>query len=331
MKKVLILALILTVGFSFMGVTTASAKILRIGHLQTNDHPHAIGVAEFAKLVKQKTNGSIEVKIFGNSQLGNAMTQIQSVKMGTLESFIDGAGWFGQLVGDYYIFSTPYLMKAPVLDYTVAVAKSDIGKEINKKLLDQQGIRMIDLTWLRLPRQALSRKPIRNLDDVQKIKMRVPELTSFIEGWKALGAAPTPVNFSEIYLALQQGVIDACELDVNMIYTQKLHEVAKYLSLTYHQAEPCAMIMNEQFFKGLTPKEQQAIMEAAVEAGAVNDKGIRDSEQMIFKQMKASGVTFIEIDQNAFRAKVKDLPYQFEARGLWTKGLYDRIQKVTLK
>lgn len=330
MKRITLFLLTLVVVFSFSNIGMA-AKTLRIGHLQTNDHPHALGVEKFAELVKQKTDGSIEVKVFGNSQLGNAMTQIQSVKMGTLESFIDGAGWFGQLVGDYYIFSTPYLMKAPVLDYTVAVAKSDIGKEINQKLLDQQGIRMISLTWLRLPRQALSRKPINTLADVQKIKMRVPELTSFLEGWRALGASPTPVNYSEIYLALQQGVIDACELDVNMIYTQKLYEVAKYLSLTYHQAEPCAMIMNEQFFKSLTPKEQKAIMEAADEAAIVNDTAIRESEQEIFRKMKESGVTFIEIDQNAFREKVKDLPYQLEAKNLWTKGLYDRLSKVTLK
>ena len=330
MKKVALVLIALAITFSFTDVSMA-AKILRIGHLQTNDHPHALGVEKFAELVKQKTDGSIEVKIFGNSQLGNAMTQISSVKMGTLEAFIDGAGWFGQLVGDYYIFSTPYLMKAPVLDYTVAVAKSDIGKEINQKLLDQQGIRMISLTWLRLPRQALSRKPLNNVADFQKIKMRVPELTSFLEGWRALGASPTPVNYSEIYLALQQGVIDACELDVNMIYTQKLYEVAKYLTLTYHQAEPCAMIMNEQFFKGLTPKEQKAIMEAAEEAAVVNDTAIRDSEKMIFQKMKDSGVTMIEIDQNACREKVKDLPYQLEAKGLWTKGLYDRVTKVTLK
>ena len=330
MKKVALVLIALAITFSFTDVSMA-AKILRIGHLQTNDHPHALGVEKFAELVKQKTDGSIEVKVFGNSQLGNAMTQISSVKMGTLEAFIDGAGWFGQLVGDYYIFSTPYLMKAPVLDYTVAVAKSDIGKEINQKLLDQQGIRMISLTWLRLPRQALSRKPLNNVADFQKIKMRVPELTSFLEGWRALGASPTPVNYSEIYLALQQGVIDACELDVNMIYTQKLYEVAKYLTLTYHQAEPCAMIMNEQFFKGLTPKEQKAIMEAAEEAAVVNDTAIRDSEKMIFQKMKDSGVTMIEIDQNACREKVKDLPYQLEAKGLWTKGLYDRVTKVTLK
>jgi TRAP-type transport system periplasmic protein len=329
-KKVYVLVMVFAVSFALCGFAEA-AKTLRVGHLQTNDHPHAIGVARFAEVVKEKTGGSIEVKIFGNAQLGPAMTQIASVKMGTLEAFIDGAGWYGQLVGDYYIFSTPYLMKNPVLDYTVAVARSEVGQSINQKLLDQQKIRMIDLTWLRLPRHALSRKPIRTLADVQKLKMRVPELTSFIEGWKALGASPTPITYTEIYLALQQGVIDACELDVNMFYTQKLYEAAKFLTLTYHQAEPCAMIMNEAFFQGLTPKEQQAILEASVEGKKVNDKAIKESEEYIHKQMKAAGVTFIEIDEKPFREKVKDLPYQLENRGLWTKGLYDRAKVITLK
>jgi len=330
MKRLGMGGLVLAVVFLFVGAASA-AKVLRIGHLQTNDHPHAIGIEKMAELVKQKTNGSVDMKVFGNSQLGNAMAQIQSVKLGTLEAFMDGAGWFGQLVGDYYIFSTPYLMKAPVLDYTRAVAKSEIGTEINQKLLDQHGIRMVNLTWLRLPRHVLSRKPIRTVAEVQGVKMRVPELTSFLEGWRALGASPTPVNFSEVYLALQQGVVDGCELDVNMFYTQKLYEVAKHLSLTYHQAEPGAMIMNERFFKSLTPQEQKAVLEAADEAGAVNDKLIRESEQSIFDKMKQAGVIFYEVDQNAFREKVKGLPASLEAKGLWTKGLYDRVSKVTVK
>jgi TRAP-type C4-dicarboxylate transport system substrate-binding protein len=89
--------------------------------------------------------------------------------------------------------------------------------------------------------------------------------------------------------------------------------------------------MNEAFFQGLTPKEQQAILEASVEGKKVNDKAIKESEDYINKQMKAAGVTFIEIDEKPFREKVKDLPYQLENRGLWTKGLYDRMKVITLK
>jgi tripartite ATP-independent transporter DctP family solute receptor len=303
-----------------------AAKQLRVGMVMTPDHPHVIAMNKFGDLVKAKTNGSVEIKVFPNSQLGNAIAQIQSVKMGTLEAFMDGAGWYGQLVGDYYIFATPYLMKD--IEHTRRVAASPIADEINAKLIEKHGMRMLTLGWLRLPRDVISKKPIKSLADVQGLKMRVPELTSFSEGWRALGASPTPVAYSEIYLGLQQGVVESAELSMDMFYNIKLYEVAKYIALTQHQAEPGAMIINDRFYKGLTPGEQKAIGEALKEAGALNDELIRKDQDRIVAAMKAAGVTFSEVNRAEFREKAKNLPYALEEKGVWTKGLYDKVKKI---
>ncbi len=303
-----------------------AAKQLRVGMVMTPDHPHVIAMNKFGDLVKAKTNGSVEIKVFPTSQLGNAIAQIQSVKMGTLEAFMDGAGWYGQLVGDYYIFATPYLMKD--IEHTRRVAASPIADEINAKLIEKHGMRMLTLGWLRLPRDVISKKPIKSLADVQGLKMRVPELTSFSEGWRALGASPTPVAYSEIYLGLQQGVVESAELSMDMFYNIKLYEVAKYIALTQHQAEPGAMIINDRFYKGLTPAEQKAIGEALKEAGALNDELIRKDQARIVAAMKAAGVTFSEVNRAEFREKTKNLPYALEEKGVWTKGLYDKVKKI---
>lgn len=303
-----------------------AAKQFRVGMVMTPDHPHVIAMNKFGDLVKAKTNGSVEVKVFPTSQLGNAIAQIQSVKMGTLEAFMDGAGWYGQLVGDYYIFATPYLMKD--IGHTRRVAASPIADEINAKLIEKHGMRMLTLGWLRLARDVISKKPIKSLADVQGLKMRVPELTSFSEGWRTLGASPTPVAYSEIYLALQQGVVESAELSMDMFYNIKLYEVAKHIALTQHQAEPGAMIVNERFYKGLTPAEQKAIGDALKEAGALNDELIRKDQDRIVAAMKAAGVTFSEINRAEFREKTKNLPYALEEKGVWTKGLYDKVKKI---
>jgi len=325
MRKI-ILTFSVAAALLLSGGAAHAAKQLRVGMVMTPDHPHVIAMNKFADLVKAKTNGSVEIKVFPNSQLGNAIAQIQSVKMGTLEAFMDGAGWYGQLVGDYYIFATPYLMKD--IDHTRRVAASPIADEINAKLIEKHGMRMLTLGWLRLARDVISKKPVKNLADVQGLKMRVPELTSFAEGWRTLGASPTPVAYSEIYLALQQGIVESAELSMDMFFNLKLYEVAKNITLTQHQAEPGAMIVNERFYKGLTPAEQKALSEALKEAGALNDDLIRKDQDRIVAAMKAAGVTFYDINRAEFREKTKNLPYALEEKGVWTKGLFDKVKKI---
>jgi TRAP-type transport system periplasmic protein len=310
----------------FVPSQALAAKTLRLGMVMTEEHPHVIAARKFAELVKEKTGGTLEVKVFANSQLGNGVAQVQAVKMGTLDAFLDGAGWYGQLLGDYYIFATPYLTKD--LDHTRRIAASPLAAEINEKLLKAQGVRMLTLTWMRLARDVISKKPVLSVADVKGMKMRVPELTSFAEGWRALGASPTPIAFSEIYLALQQGVIDGVELSMDMFFNLKLYEVAKNISYTSHQAEPGAMIVNERFFASLTPAEQQAVRSALEEAGKLNDELTIKDRDRIIAAMKAAGVTFHEVDREAFRKVAGDLPYRLEQRGVWSKGLYEKVKLI---
>lgn len=327
MKKLaLVMVTFLMVTLTFSPFETANAvKVIRIGHIQNQEHPHHLALVKFAELVKQKTGGSVEVRVLPNSQLGDALTQIQSVKMGTIEAFLDGVGWYGQFIGDYYLFATAFAMKD--WNYCVKVMEGPVGQEIANKLLKQEGLKTINQTWYRLPRQLLARKPIRSVADVNGIKMRIPALTSYIQSWKALGASPTPIPFSEVYLALQQGVVDAMESPIDNIYTQKLHEVAKYLMLTYHQYEPGNLVMNAKFFNSLSNKEQKAVMEAADEAQAYNNKLTFANEKTVLDKFRNEGVTIIEVDREEFVNKCKNVPLQLEEKGLWTKGLYAKVMQ----
>jgi tripartite ATP-independent transporter DctP family solute receptor len=324
-KKLLSLVMVFVLAFALFGIADA-AKVIRIGHIMAMDQPHHLALVKFAEMVKKETKGSIEVKIFPNSQLGSALTQIQSVKMGTLDAFLDGVGWYGQLIGDYYLPATAFAFRD--WDHCIKVMTGPIGQEMADKLEKQHGLKVLDQNWLRLPRHLLSRKPVKSVADVKGLKIRIPELTSYIEPWKALGASPTPIAFSEVYLALQQGVVEAMECPVDLIYTQKLHEPAKYLILTAHQAEPGNLVMNAKLYNSLSSKEQKIIMKAAKEAGEYNNKLTQDNEQSVINKMKAEGVTFIEVNRAEFVEKAKDVPKMLEAKGLWSKGLYEKAMKV---
>jgi len=320
-RKCLVLSLTLLMSLFVIGASTAmGGTVFRIGHIMNIDHPHHLALLKFAELVNEKTGGSVEVKIYPNSQLGNALTQIQAVKMGTLEGFLDGVGWYGQFQGDYYLPATAFAVRD--MAHAVRIMDGPVGQAMGERLRQKHGLRVLDQSWVRLPRHLLSTRPIKSLADIKGLKLRIPELKSYVEPWKALGASPTPIAFAEIYLALQQGVVEAMECPLDMIYTQKLHEVAKYLTLTYHQFETGCLVVNDKWYSKLTASQQQGIKEALQEAKKYNDELSYAQEKKIIEQMKAEGVTFIEIDRDELIQGCKDVPVRLEEEGLWTKGLY---------
>lgn len=320
-RKGLVVVSSVLISLLLFSTAGGATTVFRIGHIQNIDHPHHLALLKFEELVEKKTNGSIDVKIYPNSQLGNAITQIQAVKMGTLEGFLDGVGWYGQFLGDYYLPATAFAAKD--MSHALKIMEGEVGKEMAERLRQKHGLLSIDQSWARLPRHLIAKKPVRSLADVKGLKLRVPELKCYVEPWKALGASPTPIAFSEVYLALQQGVVDAMECPLDMIYTQKFHEVAKYVSLTYHLFETANLVVNDRWFSRLTKAQQQAIFEADAEARKYNDELTYTSEQKIINLMKAEGVTFIDVDRDEFYNACKDVPRRLESEGLWTKGLYE--------
>ena len=162
----------------------------------------------------------------------------------------------------------------------------EIGREMAGKLRSQFGLRVLDQAWGRLPRNVISVKPIRSIADVAGIKLRIPELKSYIVPWRAMGASPTPVAWAETYLALQQGVAEALEAPVDALYTQRLHEVAKYLILTRHQMESASFVLNDAFYNGLTAGEKKIVEDGAKAAKAENDRVSAVSEAEVIDKMK---------------------------------------------
>lgn len=330
MRKALLSAVCLAcLGLLLGGVAAAGQKKFTVGHIQATDQAFHQALLKFQEYVEKESNGGIKVEIFPNSQLGDALTQISSVRMGTLTAFIDGLGWYGQLLGDYYIPATAYAIKN--WDAYGEVMYGEIGTEMAENLRKQFGLRVINQNWYRLPRNVLSAKPIRGIADLQGMKLRVPELKSYIIPWRDMGASPTPIAFAEVYLALQQGVAEGLECPIDTMYLQRLHEVAKYLILTRHQMETANFVMNDAFYNRLTDEEKKIVEEGVKLATEVNNKLTAESEALYIQKMKDEGVTFIEVDVNEFYDRAKDAPEKLEADGTWTKGLAARVATINAK
>jgi tripartite ATP-independent transporter DctP family solute receptor len=312
-----------------LAASVAQAKNFTVGHIQNTDHAIHKAMEKFKQYVEKASNGGITVQIFPNSQLGDALTQISSMRMGTLGGFVDGVGWYGQLEGDYYLPATAYAIKN--WDAYNEVMGGEVGKEMSDKLLKNFGLRVLDQAWARLPRNVLARMPIRNIGDLQGKKMRVPELKSYIIPWQMMGSTPTPVAFSEVYLALQQGVVDALECPIDNMYTSRLQEVAKYLVMTRHQMESANFVVSEQVFSTLTDDEKKIILDGAAEAKAENDRVIREAEANVIEKMKADGVEVIEVNVQEFYDRAKEAPVVLENDGTWTKGLAAKVEAINAK
>ena len=337
-KKITRLTVALCLGFAlcvWMGADTqvsaqtppAKKIVMKFGHLQATDSAIHMGAMKFAELMKEKTGGQAEVQIFPNSQLGNAKSQLQAVNVGGQDMFVDGIGWYVDYDKDWTPLALGFAIKSR--SEMIKILDSPVGKELEARLL-KQGIRVGAYNWWKGDRCLISRKPIPTVNELKNIKMRVPSKAFFVT-WQALGSQPVVIAWAELFIALQQGVVDAAEGPIGDLYTMKLYEPARNLTLTRHLVNTAAVSISERLFKGWPPAIQKAVLEAAVEAGEAQTRFQLHQEREALQKMKEAGVKVHETNVAAWQAKVKDLPEKAEAEGQWSKGLWARIQAVIKK
>lgn len=303
----------------------ATKYTIKYGHIQTVNDPIHKGVEKFAELVAKKSDGQLEVKIYPSSQLGDGPSQMDGVKMGTQEMWVDGVPWFETWDKDFGIFGTLNAFRDQ--NHLMKVLQAPVGQALLEKVRKEQGVRTVAFNWYRPPRDIFSKKPVKTAADLKGLKFRVPENKVWVESWKALGTTPTPVAWGETFTALQQGVVDAMEGPITMVYTMKFHEVAKHSTRTQHTRTVSTPIINEKFFQSLPANLQKIILDASVEAGEFQNEIQFAGERDFVDKMKKEGTTFYDPDPKIFAAGA-DAIASFEKAGMWKAGLYKEFQDV---
>jgi len=306
-------------------VLRAQATVIRWADGQPQAHPSPQSAVKAAAEVKEKTGGRIEIQTFPNGQLGSSRDMVESVASGALTMVTEGAAQLGQFVPQISIIEAPYIWRDAA--HMTKALKSPLIDELNKVLVEKRGMRMIGVTYYGVRHLTSGGKPIKSVDDMKGFKLRVPEVDTFRAMAEAWGARPTPLNFSELYLALSQGAVDGQENPLPTIQSAKLNEVQKYLVLTSHIITPRLVIVNESAWTKLAEADR-AVIKSAVETASIwQDAEIAKQEAGLAETLGKAGMTVMTPDLESFRKPVlATLPAKFESK--WGKGLWDRIQSL---
>ena len=275
---------------------------LKLGHLANEQNIWHKAAVKFGDELKALTNGRIEVQVFPNESLGKEMDLINGMQLGTADMTITGESlqnWAPMAA----LLAVPYAYKS--LEHMDSVASGETGDKIKAEIIEKAKVRPIAY-FARGPRNLTSNRAIKSPDDLNGLKLRVPNVPLFVDTWKALGASPTPMAFSEVFTSLQNGTIDAQENRLALIKSANFNEVQKFVNKTEHVRSWIYLTISEMTWAKLSADDQNAVMEAAKRAQAFEREQFLADEQNLVKELQDKGMTFVDVDGAAFQAKAKD-------------------------
>jgi len=280
----------------------AQDMTLKLGHLANEDNPWHKAAVKFGEELSTLTEGRIAVDVFPNESLGKEIDLINGMQLGTVDMTITGESlqnWAPMAA----LLAVPYAYKS--LDHMDEVASGEIGDMIKAQIIERAQIRPI-AHFARGPRNLTSNRAITTPDDLDGLKMRVPNVPLFVDVWKALGAQPTPMAFSEVFTSLQNGTIGAQENPLALIRSANFNEVQSHVNLTEHVRSWIYLTIAESTWAGLSADDQAAVMQAAATAQAYERELFKASVADDRAYLESKGMTFVEVDGAAFQAKAKD-------------------------
>ncbi|MDA8226402.1 MAG: TRAP transporter substrate-binding protein [Desulfitobacterium hafniense] len=276
---------------------------LKLGHVLNEASPFHKGAVEFAKKVEEKSKGSLKISVFPNAQLGNDRTLAEGLQFGTVDMAVVGTATVAGFVPRVQVFDMPFLFRDA--EHAYKVLDGPIGDEVLK---DFQAKGIVGLSFWENGFRHLtnSKKVVKNPADVKGLKIRVQEIPLHVSFWKLLGTDPTPMSWTEVYTALQQKTVDGQENPIQTIYTQKIYEVQKYISLTYHVYAPAVILISKKTYDSLPPDLQKIVVDAARETATYERNYIKDLESKALAELPKLGMQVeTNPDKEAFKAAVQ--------------------------
>lgn len=270
---------------------------LNLGHvLATDSHYHAVA-EKLAEVAAAKSNGTLKINVFPSGQLGGEVKLIQSARTGAVPLVVTGEPPVENTVKEFGVFSLPYLF--PDLPTANRAMQSDFGKHM-LGYLDKHGL--VGLGWISsLERNIYGTRKVETPADMEAMKIRVIQSPGYVRAYEALGAQPTPMAYSEVYLALQTGVIDAGEASPDTMIQDKFAEVSKYYNMVKIHYMPAILLMSKSRMDRLSSEHQQILREAADEAVKHGIQYYADGYAQAMEQIAAMGVEIVNPDIDKFR------------------------------
>ena len=296
---------------------------IKIGHSDTTTNLINVSLENFAKYVEEQSGGAVKVDIYAAEQLGSNAEMAEMLEMGSLDAMMMPQGQEASFAPKINTLGLPFLF--PDYESVYKVLDSEIGDEL---VADLESHNMIQLAyWENGLRQTTnSKKAINGAADFKGLKIRTPEDAMTMAIFEALGASPSPLAFSELYLALQQGTFDGQENPVSNIYANNFQDVQKYLAMTNHKYECKNMIFSLTSWNKYPEDVQNLLKEAAKTYGDEHRKAIVDSQETMLKDLEEAGMEVTYPDVEELKAATASVYDDFYAQNDWAEDLVKRIQ-----
>jgi TRAP-type transport system periplasmic protein len=285
--------------FSIVFSTRASAEklVLKLGHVAEPSNPYGLGADQFAKIVKEKSKGDIEVKVYPSSQLGSQKELIEGLTTGTVDMTLTGTAELGTYQPQMALFDMPFIFKDRKHAYrALDTVGMDLGKELEKK-----GLKLLGYMENGIRHMTNNTRPIKSPADMKGLKIRVMNNKVYVEMIKSLGASPIPLSLDELYTAMQYGTVDGQENPSAHIFTKRFYEVQKYASLTGHAYAPEPVLISMKTWNKLNASQKAVIQSSASEAIAWQRKLSENLDEDFWKKIRKTGkMQVISVDREPF-------------------------------
>ncbi|WP_280155540.1 TRAP transporter substrate-binding protein [Piscinibacter sp. XHJ-5] len=275
----------------------AQAVKLTLGHGAAPGNPRHEAAVLFADRVKAKTGGRIEIQVAHSAQLGDDAAMITALRSGTLDISANSQGAIANVVPEYAALGLPFLFSD--VQKAWQLLDGPVGAELAKRTA-AKGMVVLGYWDNGIRHTTNSKRAVKAPADLKGLKIRTPPDTMTVDIMQALGADTQQIKFAELYVALQQGVVDGQENPLANIASAKLYEVQKYLTLTGHKYESNPFVMSKRSWDKLSPADQKVFTEAAAEATQTQRKLSREADEKLVAELKAKGVQIDTVDRKAF-------------------------------
>lgn len=280
------------------GFTMAQSAVkLTLGHGAAPGNPRHEASVKFAELVKAKTQGRIEVQVAPSAQLGDDAAMVTSLRTGALDLSANSQGAVANAVPEYAAYGMPFMFSSPAQAFKLL--DGPLGKELADKSAEK-GMIVLGYWDNGIRHITNNKRAITKVEDMKGLKMRTPPDAVLVDIMQALGAEAQQIKFAELYVALQQGVVDGQENPLANIYASKLYEVQKHLALTSHMFQMTPFLISKRTWERLSEADRKTVQEAALEATTLQRKMSQDADDKLLAELKAKGVQVTTVDKSVF-------------------------------
>ncbi|MEP2704460.1 MAG: sialic acid TRAP transporter substrate-binding protein SiaP [Roseibium sp.] len=282
----------------------AADMILKIGTVVSGDHPENVGAREIERLIEERSNGAIDVRVFTDSQLGNQREMVEQLRAGALEMTWVTTGFFGSWIPEMGALEIGFLFKDR--EHSFRAFEGELGQEVADKV-GEHGVELLGYFEAGMRHMTNSKQAINGPDDLKGLKIRTPKSNYHLRTVEMMGADATPMAFNELYTAMEQGVVDGQENPLSNIYNAKFSEVNDHLALTGHLHLTHMVLYSEDLWNDVSPEHQEIIRQAVLDAAVVQRAKVAADDAGLLAELKEQGMQVTTPDRDAFAAQVAPL------------------------